>query len=461
LCFGFFIGKYTDLSPPERYMSLTMSDSTSTPQLTELLDYLFSLHRFGIKPGLERIESLLEFLGNPQQSLKCIHVAGTNGKGSVCSLLAGILQSAGYRVGLYTSPHLRQFNERIRINGEMISDADIAHLAHVMMPEIEREHTTFFEVTTAMAFAYFAKEKVDVAIIETGMGGRLDATNVIEKPLATVITSIDFDHTEYLGNDLITIAGEKAGIFKEGCPVIIGEERIELIDCFKAHASKKNTDEVFVVNELCSHSNLTMHPNLTMKLDCKIGDMQFLQISSDRVGEHQARNILTALFTVQTLQGFDIPEHAIRKGIAECMKLTGIKGRIQVLSISPLIVLDVGHNTACLNRLQETLASCGYPNHSWEIVFGVMKDKPIKEMLGILSMMSMTLHCCAPNIERAMPAPELCEMAQSESITAMHHESVVKALEYALQKNNPVLITGSFYLADEALQALEQIGISH
>lgn len=439
-----------------------MADSSSSSQLKELLDYLFSLHRFGIKPGLERIESLLEFLGNPQNSLQCIHVAGTNGKGSVCSLLAGILQSAGYRVGLYTSPHLRQFNERIRINGEMISDADIAHLAQIMMPEIEREHTTFFEVTTAMAFAHFAKNKVDFAIIETGMGGRLDATNVIKNPIATVITSIDFDHMEYLGNDLITIAGEKAGIFKQRSPVIIGEERDVLIDCFKAHAVQKNTDEVFVVNDSCSYANLEMQPNLTMTLDCMIGDWQMSQISADRVGVHQARNILTALLTVKSLQNhFDIPEHAIRKGIGECMHLTGVKGRIQYVSATPLIVLDVGHNTACLNRLKETLASCGYPNHSWDIVFGVMKDKPIKEMLDILATLGKTLHCCTPNIDRAMSAHELYEMAQAQSIDAIYHESVAKAVESALQKNNPVLITGSFYLADEAIQALEELGINY
>lgn len=439
-----------------------MADSSSSSQLKELLDYLFSLHRFGIKPGLERIESLLEFLGNPQNSLQCIHVAGTNGKGSVCSLLAGILQSAGYTVGLYTSPHLRQFNERIRINGEMISDADIAHLAHIMMPEIEREHTTFFEVTTAMAFAHFAKNQVDFAIIETGMGGRLDATNVIKNPIATVITSIDFDHMEYLGNDLITIAGEKAGIFKQGSPVIIGEERDVLIDSFKAHAVQKNTDEVFVVNDSCSYANLEMQPNLTMTLDCMIGDRQMLQISADRVGVHQARNILTALLTVKSLQNhFDIPEQAIRKGIGECMHLTGVKGRIQYVSATPLIVLDVGHNTACLNRLKETLASCGYPNHSWDIVFGVMKDKPIKEMLDILATLGRTLHCCTPNIDRAMSAHELYEMAQAQSIDAIYHESVAKAVESALQKNNPVLITGSFYLADEAIQALEELGINY
>jgi dihydrofolate synthase/folylpolyglutamate synthase len=439
-----------------------MADSSSSAQLKDLLNYLFSLHRFGIKPGLERIESLLEFIGNPHSSLKCIHVAGTNGKGSVCSLLAGILQSAGYKVGLYTSPHLRQFNERIRINGEMISDEDIANLAHIMMPEIEREHTTFFEVTTAMAFAHFARNQVDFAIIETGMGGRLDATNVIEKPLATVITSIDFDHMEYLGNDLITIAGEKAGIFKKDSPIIIGEERDFLIECFKNHAEQKNAGEVFVVNDTCSYTNLEMHPNLTMTLDCMIGDVQMLQISADRVGIHQARNILTALLTIKSLWNyFDISEDAIRRGIAECMNLTGVKGRIQYVSESPLIVLDVGHNTACLNRLKETLDICGYPEQSWEIVFGVMKDKPIKEMLEILSSLGKALHCCTPNIERAMSAHELCEMAQAQSIDAMHYDSVSKAVQFAVQKNNPVLITGSFYLADEAIQALEQLGIDY
>jgi dihydrofolate synthase/folylpolyglutamate synthase len=261
---------------------------------------------------------------------------------------------------------------------------------------------------------------------------------------------------------LITIAGEKAGIFKQGSPVIIGEEIDVLIDCFKAHAVQKTTGEVFVVNDSCSYANLEMHPNLTMTLDCMIGDWQMSQISADRVGVHQARNILTALLTVKSLQNhFDIPEHAIRKGIGECMHLTGVKGRIQYVSATPLIVLDVGHNTACLNRLKETLASCGYPNHSWDIVFGVMKDKPIKEMLDILATLGRTLHCCTPNIDRAMSAHELYEMAQAQSIDAIYHESVAKAVESALQKNNPVLITGSFYLADEAIQALEELGINY
>lgn len=430
--------------------------------IKELLDYLFSLHRFGIKPGLERIETLLRFLGNPHDSLSCIHVAGTNGKGSVCSLLAAILQSAGYRVGLYTSPHIRIFNERIRINGQMISDETIAKLAERMMPEIEREHTTFFEVTTAMAFAYFAQEQVDIAIIETGMGGRLDATNVLVRPLATVITSIDYDHMEYLGNDLLTIAGEKAGIYKRGCPVIIGEDRKEIIEVLQNHAINKGTSEVHVIDEVCSLLDFTMHPQFSMTLDCKIKGTLYRGLVSDRVGLHQARNIMTTLLTVDVLKHvLNIEDTAIRAGIASCTTMTGVNGRIQCLSESPLIVLDVGHNIACVNRLNETLDACGYADTSWEIVVGVMHDKPVDEMLGILASMSKTLHCCAPSMERAMHPHELYERAIHRSFNAMQHDSIADAVTYACNTGNPVLITGSFYVADEALQALNQLGYSH
>jgi dihydrofolate synthase/folylpolyglutamate synthase len=438
-----------------------MHDSTQQSSIQDLLDFLFSLHRFGIKPGLERIESLLESLGNPHESINCIHVAGTNGKGSVCSLLAAILQSAGYKVGLYTSPHIRAFNERIRINGSMISDADIARLARRMMDEINKEHTTFFEVTTAMAFTYFTEQQVDIAIIETGMGGRLDATNVLKHPLATVITSIDFDHVEYLGNDLETIASEKAGIFKEGSPVIIGEERRELIQLFKYKAAQISTGAISIVNEECSFMNLSMHPDCTMQLDCSIQGNSIMNICSDRVGLHQARNILTTVLTLTHVSSkFPIEDDAVRKGIAACSSLTGIEGRIQCLRTDPPIVLDVGHNTACLQRLRETLYACGYEHQQWDIVFGVMKDKPVDEMLEILAQMSKTLHCCAPKMDRAMNSDVLSEIAQVHSINAKPHKTVDEAIEDALQSDNAVLITGSFYLAEEAVIALEERGIA-
>jgi len=437
-----------------------MNVSSHQQSMKELLDFLFSLHRFGIKPGLERIASLLDSLGNPQDSLPCIHVAGTNGKGSVCSLLAAIVQSAGFRVGLYTSPHIRLFNERIRINGEMISDADIASLAGRMMEEINREHTTFFEVTTAMAFTYFAEQGVDIAIMETGMGGRLDATNVIKHPLATVITSIDYDHMEYLGNDLEIIAGEKAGIFKKGSPIIIGEERESLIALFKSIAHAKQTGDVYIVNDECSFMNIRMNADCSMNLDCVIREMCMTDLHSDRVGVHQARNILTTLLTLQVLKStFDIDETAIRAGIISCTTMTGIQGRIQCVRLDPPIVLDVGHNTACLKRLRETLDACGYSKQKWDIVFGVMKDKPVQEMLDILAPITQTMHCCSPVIDRALDASSLHEACKKQSINAVHHDSVADAIDHVLQSGDRLLITGSFYLAEEAVIALEQKGI--
>jgi len=441
-------------------MVFIMNASSNQSSLQELLDFLFSLHRFGIKPGLERIESLLNLLGNPQDSLPCIHVAGTNGKGSVCSLLAAILQSAGYRVGLYTSPHVRFFNERIRINGQMISDADIASLSARMMEEINREHTTFFEVTTAMAFTYFAEQGVDIAIMETGMGGRLDATNIIKHPLATVITSIDYDHMEFLGNDLETIAGEKAGIFKKGSPVIIGEERESLIELFKAKAIAIESGDIHIVNDECSFMNIRMNPDCSMNVDCVIQEMDLIDLYSDRVGLHQARNILTTLLALQALKStFDIDESAIRSGISSCTAITGIQGRIQCLRLDPTIVLDVGHNTACLTRLRETLDACGYMDQKWDIVFGVMKDKPVQQMLDILSPISQTLHCCSPAIERSMDASSLHEACVKQSMNAVYHDSVEEAIDHALKSGNRTLITGSFYLAEEAVIALEKRGV--
>ncbi len=208
------------------------SDKFKYNKKEEILAHLFSLQRFGIKPGLERTQHLLNFLGNPQNSFPSVHIAGTNGKGSVCSMLASVFMEAGYKTALYTSPHLVRFNERIRVNIIEISDNDIIRLAEILMPEGEKIGATFFEITTAMAFRYFAEQKVNVAVIETGLGGRFDSTNVL-KPLLSVITSLDIDHTEYLGKTIKDIAFEKAGIIKENTPVIVSRNSTEAISVIK------------------------------------------------------------------------------------------------------------------------------------------------------------------------------------------------------------------------------------
>ena len=426
--------------------------------IQDLLHYLFSLHRFGIKPGLERIQFLLSFLDNPETLYPCIHIAGTNGKGSVCSILASILQSAGYKTGLYTSPHIRLFNERIRINGECIPDEDIARLASKLMPEIEKEHTTFFEVTTAMAFAWFAEQNVDIAIIETGMGGRLDATNVMESPLATIITSIDLDHTEYLGSDLLSIAGEKAGIMKKGSPVIIGESRIELQSFFKSFAIHKQASSCIIIDKESSVQSVRYNKDLSMNVDLSIGNQKYVEVKSERAGLHQIRNIQTALLALHEISElFPCDELSIRKGIEFTSLISGIHGRIQLLQTNPPVIIDVGHNPACIKRLLETINICGYSHHKWQIVFGAMADKPIQEMLGLFAPYCDVLLACSPNIERAMPASQLALLSKDFIQDTEYFQSVAEAVYKGIDSKKPLLITGSFYLAEEAFHALDTI----
>ncbi len=426
--------------------------------IQDLLNYLFSLHRFGIKPGLDRIQFLLSFLENPETLYPCIHVAGTNGKGSVCSILASILQSAGYKTGLYTSPHIRLFNERIRINGECIPNEDIARLASKLMPEIEKEHTTFFEVTTAMAFAWFAEQNVDIAIIETGMGGRLDATNVIESPLATIITSIDLDHTEFLGSDLLSIAGEKAGIMKIGSPIIIGESRIELQSFFKSFALHKQASSCIIIDEESSVHSVLYNKDLSMNLDLSIGNQKYVEVKSERAGLHQIRNIQTALLALHEISAlFPCDELSIRKGLEFTSLISGIHGRIQLLQTNPPIIIDVGHNPACIKRLLETIDICGYSHNKWQIVFGAMSDKPIQEMLRLFAPYCDVLLACSPNIERAMPASQLALLSKDFIQDTEYFQSVADAVYKGIDTNKPLLITGSFYLAEEAFHALDKI----
>ena len=429
--------------------------------IQDLLNYLFSLHRFGIKPGLDRIQFLLSFLENPETLYPCIHVAGTNGKGSVCSILASILQSAGYKTGLYTSPHIRLFNERIRINGECIPDEDIARLASKLMPEIEKEHTTFFEVTTAMAFAWFAEQNVDIAIIETGMGGRLDATNVIESPLATIITSIDLDHTEYLGSDLLSIASEKAGIMKKGSPIIIGESRIELLSFFKSFAIHKQASSCIIIDEKSAVHSVLYNRDLSMHIDLSIGNQKYVEVKSERAGLHQIRNIQTALLALHEISElFPCDELSIRKGIEFTSLISGIHGRIQLLQTNPPVIIDVGHNPACIKRLLETIDMCGYSHNKWQIVFGAMSDKPIQEMLGLFAPYCDVLLACSPNIERAMPASQLALLSKDFIQDTEYFQSVADAVYKGIDSKKPLLITGSFYLAEEAFRALDTIQLT-
>jgi dihydrofolate synthase / folylpolyglutamate synthase len=424
-----------------------------------LLDELFAMtFHAGIKPGLERIEALCAGMGDPHLRLPVVHVAGTNGKGSTSAMLASILQCAGYNVGLYTSPHISVFNERVRINGVMISDDDVERFIRPLMEQAKKMDGTFFEVTTAMAFGYFAEKRVDIAVIETGLGGRLDATNIVQ-PLVSVITSIDYDHMEYLGNTLESIAREKAGIIKAGAPAIVGpligveheDHEDALREVFRKKAASVQTSVTFV-DDVIKVDIDTIRPDLTMAVSVIDGEyLRYYDV--DLAGRHQANNIATVLATIPHLRDatFIDPEH-VRAGLRQTRIQAGLRGRIQMVREQPPVVLDVSHNPAGLRALRTTLLDAGYHDGTWHVVFGAMQDKDITGMLQQLLPLTSTLHLCAPKFGRAASVEGLEQQARSVGFARiLTHDSVKSAVELAIQRG-PTLICGSFHVAEEASQ---------
>lgn len=431
------------------------------PLLTELFAMTFN----GIKPGLDRIEALCDEMGSPQNRLCVIHVAGTNGKGSTSAMLASIIQAAGYTVGLYTSPHISVFNERIRINGAMISDADIERLALPLIAHAKTIGGTFFEVTTALALAWFAERRVDVAVIETGLGGRLDATNIVS-PMLSVITHIDLDHTEYLGNSLISIAKEKAGIVKKGAPVIVGSQQrndvapsttvvADINAVFTKKAQEENTPITFA-DDVVHVEVDSIHPDLTMTVSAiRNGALEYYDV--DIAGAHQAQNVATILAAVEQLTTtLFINDDHIREGLASIRVRTGLQGRIQLLRNQPPVILDVCHNPGGIEALRATLAQAGYPEQGWHVVFGVMRDKDIVGMLSELRPLVTTLHLCAPATERAATTQALEQLAINTGYQRVTtHTSVLAATTRACMRG-AAIICGSFHVAEEALPYFNQ-----
>ncbi len=420
--------------------------------LQPLLDELFSMTVIGIKPGLERIERLCDAMDNPQNRYPIVHVAGTNGKGSTSAMLASILQTAGYKTGLYTSPHIQRFNERVRINGEMISDEDLVRLARPLMDAAKPVAGSFFEVTTALAFQWFAEKRVDIAIIETGLGGRLDATNIVQ-PIVSIITSVDIDHTEYLGTTLVSIAKEKAGIMKAATPCVIGEALAELRPVFDAYADIIHAPTIYA-HDIVHVEVDKFHPDMTMTVS--VIDQTFRSYyTTDLCGAHQANNIATVLAALPILQQvYFIDEANIRTGLRNVRASTGLVGRIELLRADPPVVLDVAHNPSGIEALADTLRACGYADETWHIVFGVMSDKDTLAMLQALLSITHTLHICEPQIERALSTAKLEAFAHSVGFdNVVAYASVGDATRAAIAAGATV-ICGSFHVADEALNAM-------
>ena len=383
--------------------------------------------------GLRNIRLLLRNLGDPHKKFSVIHVAGTNGKGSTCAYIASVLTAAGYRVGLYTSPHLVRFNERIRVQGKCITDKEIIRITRRLKPTIQKTKATFFEATTAMMFQHFAEQKVDIAVIETGMGGRLDATNVV-RPLVSVITTIGMDHTEHLGKTLSAIAFEKGGIIKSRCPVVVG--RI-------SPAARK----VLAAIALQKKSRL-------------INAMQ--QISVERwegglQGDFQVDNIKTAVAALRALpHKYSVDRLDIIDGLRHVSRRTNIHGRLEVIQKDPIMIGDVAHNPQAISRLSSSIRRI--PHNRLYVIFGVMKDKAYGAMLATLHKNSPVIIATAPHYDRALPIQTIVSQCKAIHIPYVQSTSVKHAIDIAIskaRKNDLIVITGSHYVVGEAYSVLK------
>jgi len=428
----------------------------------QTVDYLYQhlpmFTRVGaaaLKNDLHNTLELCNLLDNPQHKFKSIHIAGTNGKGSTSHMLAAILQQAGYKVGLYTSPHLQDFRERIRINGQMVPEKFVVEFVEQMQNAIAGIEPSFFELTVAMAFHYFALEQVDVAVIEVGLGGRLDSTNVIT-PELSVITNISYDHMHILGNTLPEIAAEKAGIIKAGVPVVIGETQPAVQSVFINKAAELQAPIHFADQEwLVQESNLNpAHPGsgLQMQLLHK-QQQQVKHITLGLSGQYQEKNIMTVLSAVKVLQhsGWNIPDAALHDGLLHVKKLTGLRGRWEVMSENPLLVMDVGHNEAGIKEIIQQLRHTKY--QQLHIVTGFVKDKAVDAVLPLFPV-TATYYFTKAQIPRALDEHILAEIAAANGLRGHTYATVQEALQAAKQhahKDDMILVCGSFFIVSEAM----------
>jgi dihydrofolate synthase / folylpolyglutamate synthase len=401
------------------------------------------------KPNLNNTIALCNAINNPQQHLKCIHIAGTNGKGSTSHMLAAILQQNGYRTGLYTSPHLIDFRERIKVNGNFCSQQFVVDFTQSILPIIYQIKPSFFEVTVAMAFAYFEQQKVDVAVIETGLGGRLDSTNIIN-PLLSIITNIGLDHTNLLGNSLEKIAFEKAGIIKSKTPVIIGETLPQTLPVFLDKAKQEKVtillakDAFEVVNYHQTANNLQIS---VLDVQEKKANKYLLDLN----GIYQTKNILSVLLSVKLLSnlGFVFTQKNIEFALANSKKINGLMGRWQTITTEPLTIADVAHNKDGIEQLLLQIEQMTFNN--LHIVLGMVKDKDIEAVVSILPKKA-TYYFTNAAIERALPAGELQKIANHYFLNGLVFENVNIAIDAAKMQshsNDLIIVCGSIFLVGE------------
>ena len=380
------------------------------------------------KKDLSNTLILADYLNNPERNFKSIHIAGTNGKGSTSHMLASILQEAGYRVGLYTSPHLKDFRERIKINGNVVSKQFVTRFIKENKTFFEVNSLSFFEMTVGMAFEYFSKEKVDIAVIEVGLGGRLDSTNIII-PEVSVITNIGLDHTQFLGNSLEAIAFEKGGIIKRNIPVVIGETQEEIASVFKDLALKNNSKIVFA-------------------------DQEIVKVyESDLLGIYQSKNIKTVIQAIKELKikGFKVSEQHLKRGFLKTVENTGLLGRWQVINESPKAVCDTGHNREGLSYVMNQIHDESYK--SLHIVLGFVNDKDLSSIMDLFPKKA-TYYFCKPNIPRGLKTDVLKRVFSEYRLKGEVYDSATEAYMSALKKsdlNDFIFIGGSTFVVAEII----------
>jgi len=422
----------------------------------QTIEYLFSrlpmYSRIGaaaFKKDLTNTITLCEHLGNPHHKFKSIHIAGTNGKGSVSHMMAAILQTAGYKTGLYTSPHLKDFRERIKINGEMINEKFVIDFTEKIKTLIEQIEPSFFEITVAMAFDYFAEQKVDVAVIEVGLGGRFDSTNIID-PELSVIANIGWDHMNILGDSLEKIAFEKAGIIKQKIPVVIGEFLPETRPVFEKVAAEKDATVYYAKQNRNVLSWEWKNHELIVEVEEK-GKPDHKKYQLDLPGIYQSKNLLTVLEACSVLKDlkFDLQDDDIHKGLQKTKKLTGLHGRWEIIHEHPTIVLDVGHNEDGIKQIIQQIELTA--RHNLHIIIGLVKDKEIDTVLSLLPH-SANYYFTQAHIPRALPAETLKEQAGKFNLTGKIVTDVnegIKEAKSKAHKDDLILVCGSVFLVGE------------
>lgn len=445
----------------------------------QTLEYLFNslpmYHRIGkaaYKADITNTVSLMQHLGHPEQRFRSIHVAGTNGKGSVSHFLASVLMQAGYKVGLYTSPHLVDFRERIRINGAMIPRDEVTRFVELHKPFMETLQLSFFEMTVGLAFDYFASQQVDIAVVEVGMGGRLDSTNVIT-PLLCIITNIGFDHTQFLGDTLPKIAAEKAGIIKPGIPVVIGETHPETRPVFEQKAAEMRSpiyfadDHYRIIEQPAPPSLHSSDLQFTVeKLNDESGKWEVenypgaaagvcSQFSTPLSGSYQLHNLATLFQALQLLPtvGFDVSLQHIQRGISRVVADTGLHGRWEQLDSRPLTICETAHNADGIEAMLQKLASLPY--RRMHLVYGCVNDKDYVKILHMLPSERTTYYYTQPSVPRGLPVDTLAEAAKNCGMAGDSFPTVGEAIRAARAAADPdndlVLVTGSIFLVADAV----------